>query len=304
MATSTRPDGWLTHDIERETGLALSQHNGEAPNVLLSAHAPGDHGISFLRTAQADGLVSDGVTLHHTLMISTGSGGFVSSRIDSKRGSFVPAHGTAAILPAGSDCQAAGNGSCDIFLMLIPADTVAFAAAERAKAGSSVVETISVMDGELLRLGNLLARQICEGFVDDPIAWYELTDEVVHRLIDSYLSEAPVRTRGTLDERALARVFECIHANIDRAIGVDEIADAAGQSWSHFPRLFRRSVGMSPYQYVVRVRLRHAIELLRSKRFSIAEVAVRSGFADQSHFCRWLKRAFGTSPSILANAMN
>jgi AraC family transcriptional regulator len=94
-------------------------------------------------------------------------------------------------------------------------------------------------------------------------------------------------------------VIECIHANIDRSIGVNELADAAQQSWSHFPRLFRRSTGLSPYQYVVKVRLQRAIGLLRTTKLSMTAVAAHAGFADHAHFCRWLRRMYGVSPTQL-----
>jgi AraC family transcriptional regulator len=52
---------------------------------------------------------------------------------------------------------------------------------------------------------------------------------------------------------------------------------------------------MTPHRYVVHLRLQRAIELLRDGRSSLAEIAARTGFADQSHLSRWVRRVHGVS---------
>src|SRR5258706_439426 len=77
-------------------------------------------------------------------------------------------------------------------------------------------------------------------------------------------------------------------------------AGIAGRSPFHFTRVFTRSVGTTPHRYVVHLRLRRAIELVREGRSSLAEIAVRTGFADQSHLSRWAKRVHGVTLMQLA----
>jgi transcriptional regulator GlxA family with amidase domain len=59
-------------------------------------------------------------------------------------------------------------------------------------------------------------------------------------------------------------------------------------------------VGMSPHRYVVHLRLQRAIELVRDGRFGFAEIAARTGFADQSHLSRWIRRVHGVSLKEIA----
>jgi AraC family transcriptional regulator len=66
-----------------------------------------------------------------------------------------------------------------------------------------------------------------------------------------------------------------------------------------FTRVFTRSVGMTPHRYVVHLRLQRAIELVREERSGLAEIAARTGFADQSHLSRWMRRVLGVSPTQL-----
>jgi AraC family transcriptional regulator len=55
------------------------------------------------------------------------------------------------------------------------------------------------------------------------------------------------------------------------------------------------SVGITPHRWVVHLRLRRAIELVREGRSGLAEIAARTGFADQSHLSRWVRRVNGVS---------
>jgi len=77
-----------------------------------------------------------------------------------------------------------------------------------------------------------------------------------------------------------------------------EMARAAGLSVSHFSKLFAQRMGLSPHQYLVRCRLRHAKKLLLTldEGLSIVDVAAEAGFADQAHFSRHFRRAYGVSP--------
>jgi AraC family transcriptional regulator len=55
---------------------------------------------------------------------------------------------------------------------------------------------------------------------------------------------------------------------------------------------------MTPYRYVVHLRLQAAIEQIRSG-ISLADVAADTGFSDQSHLSRWIRRVHGVAPSQL-----
>ncbi|PIY48354.1 MAG: AraC family transcriptional regulator, partial [Armatimonadetes bacterium CG_4_10_14_3_um_filter_59_10] len=61
-------------------------------------------------------------------------------------------------------------------------------------------------------------------------------------------------------------------------------------------RAFRNATGCSPLDYLVRVRIHHAMELLKEADLSIAEVARRVGFADSNYFSRQFRALVGSSP--------
>jgi AraC family transcriptional regulator len=64
----------------------------------------------------------------------------------------------------------------------------------------------------------------------------------------------------------------------------------------HLARVFRRHYGCSPGEYLRRIRVRRACALLAESRESLAGIAYRTGYSDQSHFTRHFKRAMGVTP--------
>lgn len=92
------------------------------------------------------------------------------------------------------------------------------------------------------------------------------------------------RARRLLDERFLDDV------------GADELAEAAGCSRFALYRAFRREFGMAPSDYQRQLRLRAARRLLLADGTAVADVAARTGFADQSHLTRWFVRYYGLTP--------
>jgi AraC family transcriptional regulator len=90
---------------------------------------------------------------------------------------------------------------------------------------------------------------------------------------------------------------EYLHAHLDAPVTVGQMARAAALSVSHFTREFRKEMGKSPKQYLLRVRLAQAKRLLMQGDANITEVALRTGFANAGHFSLAFRRAFGVTPS-------
>ncbi|WP_407700199.1 helix-turn-helix domain-containing protein [Steroidobacter agaridevorans] len=65
----------------------------------------------------------------------------------------------------------------------------------------------------------------------------------------------------------------------------------------HFCRVFRLSVGTSPREYLLQLRLQRAKALLKDSSSSVCEIAGICGFADQSHLTRMFRRRVGATPA-------
>lgn len=112
----------------------------------------------------------------------------------------------------------------------------------------------------------------------------------LHELIDRK------RVRGGLAAWQLARATEHIEARLSSAIKLDDVARLTGLSTSHFARAFRRSTGMPPHRWHLNARIRRAQQWILDTDLPLAEIALATGFADQSHFANTFTRLVGISP--------
>ncbi|HKB83505.1 MAG TPA: AraC family transcriptional regulator [Burkholderiales bacterium] len=101
---------------------------------------------------------------------------------------------------------------------------------------------------------------------------------------------------GSRDRRRAVEAALWLDAHSHQPVDLDGAARQAGLSPFHFLRLFAKVVGVTPHQYLVRSRLRHAARLLADDARSITDIAFDVGFADFSNFVRTFHRAAGVSP--------
>jgi AraC family transcriptional regulator len=98
------------------------------------------------------------------------------------------------------------------------------------------------------------------------------------------------------DRRRMVEAALWLDAQAEEQIDLETAANAAGLSPYHFLRLFAMVLGVTPHQYLIRARLRHAARLLADGGCSITDIAFQVGFADLSNFVRTFHRAAGVSP--------
>lgn len=159
---------------------------------------------------------------------------------------------------------------------------------------------------------------------------YNVDDEVIKGIIDLFLLEAQsagrngyayfknllsllathyIRNYSSFDENLGTRqgqlVFDqarmntidaYINNNINTAISIDDLAELLHCSKFYFLREFKKHLGITPYQYLLNLRLEKAKHLLSSPHAQIAHVALELGFNDQSHFTRAFKNHFDITP--------
>lgn len=122
-----------------------------------------------------------------------------------------------------------------------------------------------------------------------------LLNQVLTQFILHY-SDTPFRVPTKTHElKTMQQVIEYIHAHFLEDVTLEELAQVACLSKTYLIRAFRNLMGISPYSYLVQVRLNRARILLRMGQ-PISQVALETGFADQSHFTRYFRRALGVTP--------
>jgi AraC family transcriptional regulator len=101
--------------------------------------------------------------------------------------------------------------------------------------------------------------------------------------------------KGKLSAFQLKNVIEFVCSKIQGILTLEELAAATHLSVFHFSRLFKNTVGVSPYQFVLGMKIEHAKKLIR-RRAPISDIAYTLGFTDSAHFCNAFKKYTGLSP--------
>jgi len=153
-------------------------------------------------------------------------------------------------------------------------------------------------DTQIEHIGWALKDEIENGYPCGRLYLDSLTTALAARIVNSHssLSLQPNGHSRTMSNGELRQVLCFIEDNLSHDIALHELAEVAGLSVSHFKVLFRRSVGSSAHQYLIRRRVERAASLLRSGRLPIGQVALETGFCHQSHLSMHMRRILGASP--------
>jgi AraC-like DNA-binding protein len=180
----------------------------------------------------------------------------------------------------------------------------------------SALATLGAADDAALS-AHVLALDFCAG--DGPEAaplpfwlrgrWLEPViagEERIGTLVKFPATLAVFSSRGGsgLPRYKLRRVLAYVEASIGGPIGLDDLANVAGVSRFHFHRQFRKSLGVTPHEYVLRVRIERAKGLLTDSDLSVGEVSGAVGFADQSHFSNTFRKLTAMTPRSFRNSMS
>lgn len=207
------------------------------------------------------------------------------------------------LVPAGASGFWEDHAPCDMISVRLAAELV-----------TSTAEALDMPGGRAdlaPRLGgrDLLVEQVARALaaeLEAPIPAGRLyadslASALATRLVLDFAAGGAPR-RQTLSKPQLRRLIEFVEANLDAELTLDQLAEVAGISVPHLTTLFRRTMGQSVHAYVMERRVQRARALLLDRRMSIAEVALETGFAHQSHLARWMRRLLGVTPSAVLRA--
>ena len=151
------------------------------------------------------------------------------------------------------------------------------------------------------RVGGLVAAVNAEriaGFPSGPLFLDSIEQALALVLIRGYaVLRRSIRTyRGGLGPARLRTIKEFVQAKMEDGLTLIEMAQSVDLSPAHFSRMFRKSTGETPHQFVLRNRIERAKEMLRTPGVRVLDVAVACGFKTQQHFARVFHRICGASP--------
>jgi len=119
--------------------------------------------------------------------------------------------------------------------------------------------------------------------------------EFTSQLLKKYGTETVSESKINGEELRVKRVIDMLNAHFSDDVSLNFLAENVGCTPYHLIRFFKKSVGISPYAYLMQVRLERVKQMIRAGR-QLADIAYETGFADQSHLNRSFKKRYLITP--------
>jgi len=213
--------------------------------------------------------------------------------------------GMSLLMPAG--CVSTWEGRTPTSARLrVPARLVAAAGEElgsRAAAGIEIRNIFETRDRLIEHMALVLLAELeQQAHPAQALIVDQVSAALAAHLLRAYnaFGIAERRTLPGLGKAEIERITSYVEDNLDRMIGLAELAALVNVSRFHFARLFKQSTGVSPIGFVEQRRIERARMLIAETDTSLAEVALATGYSDQSHFTRRFHRLTGGTPAAFA----
>jgi AraC family transcriptional regulator len=271
------------------------------PIQPMSSRRSAWHGIEVQSHRQPPGEMPENRTDQHIIAFQPAQKLLFCERwLDGRKQSAQMEVDNVAVIPANVTHRCAWNVTAEAIVMVLEPQYLAHVAYESIKSDRlELLPTFFQPDPVIHHIGLLLGREVespdtpCQIYVDS------LTTALSAHLLRQYctVEQRITNYKDGLSQRKLRQSIDYIQAHLAEDLSLDAIAAQVGMSHYYFCRLFKRSTGMTPYQYVIKCRIDRAKELLLFRQdCSIADVAFQVGFASQSQFTKHFKKWVGTTP--------
>jgi AraC-like DNA-binding protein len=137
-----------------------------------------------------------------------------------------------------------------------------------------------------------LNNQIGDAYTASHLA-YGLALEGLHHATRDPVSDTAQRPA------AVQRAIDLVRTRFADPLGVDDLASVAELSRYHFARVFKKSEGVSPSEFLRRHRLNVAVRKLQITTDTVKSIAQATGFCDASHLTKSLQAAYGVAPAVI-----
>ncbi|MGH9879797.1 MAG: AraC family transcriptional regulator [Pyrinomonadaceae bacterium] len=163
----------------------------------------------------------------------------------------------------------------------------------------SIFPQFGIRDEHIRHVGLSLHCELKQSNLIGPLYADSLAQVLAMQLVRrySYLRDLQM-SHGGMAPRKLRKAIEFINENLDKeqTVASAAVADAVQMSYFHFSRAFKQSTGLSPNVYMTEQRIERAKKLLSETDCPIADIALRTGFASQSHFTTTFRKFVWTTP--------
>jgi AraC family transcriptional regulator len=155
---------------------------------------------------------------------------------------------------------------------------------------------LQVRDPLIEQMGLALYRELQSSGSEGSLYAESMSIALSAHLLQNYSAARLTPVIGLLSTKDTQTVKDYIEANLDTALTIAELSDVVNLSTHHFSELFRKTLGLTPHQYVLKMRIERAMALLQNTRQPIVNIAQQVGFQTQSHFTRIFRQYTQVTP--------
>jgi AraC family transcriptional regulator len=171
------------------------------------------------------------------------------------------------------------------------------------RSSSEIISAPCAVDPVILSMGKVLRGEILQGPIRDPFLVEAVGVVLTGQLVRRWSSQPSLRqVKGQLSAGQIRKTLEVIENSICSGIRVRDLANQIGLGTHQFTRLFRQTMGCSPYRFVMLKRVERARFLLEKTALPLAEIAFELSFVSQSHFTSVFHREMRTTPQAYRSA--
>ena len=272
-------EAFATSRNRQWTGLEAARYRQQPPNETFQPALTHHALVTFLQTPRELEVRSDGIALQAP-----------------------PPAGSVLVVPAGGTAWWRWGGGSDSLHVFVDPERVARVASETFDLD---LKRSPILPHDGLALPQLrsamlaLNGELTDDATGGGLVVESLANLVAVQLIRNALAPVPPvgRTDSPLPTAKLRAVTDYIEDHLDADLSLQQMAAVVHMSVYHFARRFKMSTGVPPHQYVISRRVERAQRLFGlDAGHSLAQIAARTGFADQSHFSYHFKRLTGLTP--------
>ncbi|MEL7133750.1 MAG: AraC family transcriptional regulator [Pseudomonadota bacterium] len=159
-------------------------------------------------------------------------------------------------------------------------------------------------DPTLTRLVTDLNAEAIAGSPQGPLYSDHLLYSIAQRLAEN-ARQSPFRMdrAAKLSADQLNRLVQKMEDDMEDGLTLSDLAELLDMPIFHFSRVFQRTVGVTPYRYLLLRRVSRAERMLRDGRLSLAEIAYACGFSSQAHMTTAFAKYSGYSPGLIRRSL-
>jgi AraC family transcriptional regulator len=260
-------------------------------------------GLHFSRMLLKEGHYTGSIEDGYLVSIVTGAAGMFTRHTEQGFDIGQLAAGDILVTPPCHKVEWQITGAAEFTSIFITARYLAQVAGSIARSGPVMVKPLFRHKDRLMEgVFGALEEQMDAEHYDDHVYMEAMARTLCIHLL--HINTAKDAQRLSIRQRTLSfeqmeKIRACIMEKLPERIPTAALAKCAHISDYHFYRVFKRTTGLTPQQFVKKCRLEQAKLLMQQTGLALSEIAFKTGFADQSHLARECRLSYGMSPRQL-----